>query len=92
MAKRKNLKGESGDVSKRHLKHGTRISTGKCCDCAQGIIGKVREGFRELSIKNNDGRGFWFCRYCGSNHVTVVFDGVEIEQGNLYDDEGFANF
>ena len=75
MAKRKNLKGESGNVSKRHLKHGTRVNAGKCCDCAQGIIGKVREGF-EYFDQDNDGRGFWFCCYCGSNHVTVVFDGV----------------
>jgi hypothetical protein len=91
MAKRKNLKGESVNVSKRHVKHGTRVSTGKCCDCAQGIIGKVREGF-EYFDRDNDGRGFWFCCYCGSNHVTVVFDGLEIEQDNLYDDEGCPNF
>ena len=91
MAKRKNLKGESGKLSKRHVNHGTRVSTGKCYDCSQGIIGKVREGF-EYFDQDNDGRGFWFCCYCGSNHVTVVLDGVEIEQGNLYDDEGLPNF
>ncbi len=85
MAKRKNLKGESGDVSKRHVKHGTRVSTGKCCRLRAG---NHRQGERRIRVfdQDNDGRGFWFCCYCGSNHVTVVLGGVEIEQGNLYDE------
>ena len=64
-------------------KHGTQVTAGKCRDCAQGIISKVRAGFEYFDL-DNDGRGFWFCCYCGSNHVTVVFDGSEVEQGDLY--------
>jgi hypothetical protein len=53
-------------------------------DCAQGIIGSVREGFEYFDL-DGDGRGFWFCRYCGSNHVTVILDnGAILEQDSLY--------
>jgi hypothetical protein len=48
-------------------------------------------GFEYFDL-DNDGRGFSFCRYCGSNHVTVVLNGVEIEQGDLYGDGGFPEF
>jgi len=83
MTKRKNLGGKSADSLRGLIKHGTCVTAGKCSDCAQGIIGNAREGF-EYFDQDNDGRGFWFCCYCGSNHVTVVFNGVEIEQGDLY--------
>ena len=82
MTKRKNRGGESANSLRSLVKHGTCVTAGKCRDCAQGIIGKVREGFEYFD--QDDGRGFWFCRYCGSNHVTVVVGGVEIEQGDLY--------
>jgi hypothetical protein len=56
------------------------------------LLGSPREGF-EYWDKRGDGRGFWFCRYCGSNHVTLTLDdGVVIDQGDLYDSEGFPAF
>jgi phage/plasmid primase-like uncharacterized protein len=48
------------------------------------MLSQIRDGF-EYFDEEGDGRGFWFCRYCGSNHVTVVLeDGVTVEQGDLY--------
>jgi len=72
MAKRKSLSGDSGDGAKRRTKHGTCVKTGKCRDCAQGILAESKEGF-EYFDQDGNGCGLWFCRYCGSNHVTVVF-------------------
>ena len=63
--------------------HGAQVKAGECRDCAQGIISKVLSGFEYFDV-DKDGRGFWFCRYCGSNHVTVIFNGSEVEQGDLY--------
>jgi hypothetical protein len=80
-----------GDSRLPRISHGTHVGIGKCSDCAQGIIGKVREGFEYFDL-DNDGRGFWFGCYCGSNHVSVVLNGIEIEQGDLYDADGFPNF
>jgi hypothetical protein len=71
-------------VEQSRVKHGTSVRGGRYRDCAQGILGKVTEGF-EYFDRDNDGRGFWFCCYCGSNHVTIVLDGGEtIAQGDLY--------
>src|SRR5437870_12360690 len=73
------------------LKHGTRTDRGTCHDCTQGMLASYGGGF-EYWNEEGDGRGFWFCRYCGSNHVTVTCDaGVVIEQGDLYDRDGFPN-
>lgn len=55
---------------------------GHCRDCAQGIHTTPKDGF-EFYDDGEDG-GFWFCRYCGSNHVTVKLDGQTIEEGDLY--------
>lgn len=57
---------------------------GYCHDCAQGLYGQVQEGF-ELYVLDNS-PSHWYCRYCGSNHVTIL-DGtgnVLFEQGDLY--------
>ena len=71
------------------IKHGTHLMQGKCFDCSQGMLSSASDGF-EYWDENDEGRGHWFCRYCGSNHVTVTLnDGVVIEQGDLYDSEGF---
>lgn len=92
MAKRKNVNGDPANGVKRRTEHGTCVKTGKCRDCAQGIFGESTSGF-EYFDEDRTGRGFWFCRYCGSNHVTVVLDnGVEIEQGDLYGDGMFPAF
>jgi hypothetical protein len=61
----------------------TRLA--KCNDCAQGILEPVRAGFN--LYRDTDGQDqFWYCAYCGSNHVTLIDEeGNEIEvQGNLY--------
>ena len=65
------------------IKHGAIVTNGKCYDCAQGIIGKVRAGF-EYFDQDDDGRGFWFCRYCGSNQVTVVLASGTVVQDSIY--------
>jgi Zn finger protein HypA/HybF involved in hydrogenase expression len=71
------------------IKHGTRLMQGKCFDCSQGMLSPAKDGF-EYWDENNEGRGYWFCRYCGSNHVTLTLnDGVVIEQGDLYGSGGF---
>ena len=90
MAKRRDGKGESENEAQARGKHETHVNTGKCHDCAQGFI-RVREGFEYFDV-DKDGRGFWFCCYCGSNHVTVVLNGMEIQQEDLYDDDGWPNF
>ena len=72
----------------REVTHGTRMMNGKCRDCAQGMWTSAKDGF-EYWDENNEGKGFWFCRYCGSNHVTVTgSDGIVIEQGDLYNSDG----
>jgi hypothetical protein len=58
---------------------------GKCHDCAQGILIPADAGFEQYI---QDGEPiWWFCRYCGSNHVDIKDSegGILIEQGNLYD-------
>lgn len=57
---------------------------GYCHDCAQGMLGPVHEGF-ELYILD-DRPSHWFCRYCGSNHVTIrdAAGSILFEQGDLY--------
>jgi hypothetical protein len=65
------------------IQHATVILDGRCSDCSQGIVTPSSEGF-EYFDEERDGRGFWFCRYCGSNHVIVFLDnGHGIEQGDL---------
>jgi hypothetical protein len=79
--KRKRMKKSEAEIV---MKHGVCIYKGTCRDCAAGMIGGISEGF-EYFDQDGDGRGFWFCRYCGSNHVTVTLkDGETIEQGDLY--------
>lgn len=61
-----------------------RTTHGQCHDCAQGLLEPVHEGF-ELFIF--DGRpSHWFCRYCGSNNVTIRDRAGNplFEQGKLY--------
>jgi Zinc-binding domain of primase-helicase len=71
------------------VKHGIRVMNGKCHDCAQGMITSPKDGF-EYWDENEEGHGHWFCRYCGSNHVTITRPGgVVIEQSDLYDEPGF---
>ena len=71
--------------------HGFTTNSGLCRDCSQGCLGTVRDGF-EYWNPDRDGRGFWFCRHCGSNHVTVQVAGEVIDQGDLYDSDGMPNF
>jgi hypothetical protein len=61
---------------------------GKCYDCAQGILEPVHTGFALYQDSPEDA-GFWYCLYCGSNHVTLLdAKGNEVvEQGNLYEEE-----
>jgi hypothetical protein len=56
---------------------------GKCHDCAQGVF-HTDTGF---ALYEDGDDGHWYCRYCGSNHVTITLeDGTEVlEQGNLYE-------
>jgi Zn finger protein HypA/HybF involved in hydrogenase expression len=71
-------------MDKETTKHGETAGAGRCRDCAQGMLSQIRDGF-EYFDEEGDGRGFWFCRHCGSNHVTVVLqNGVTVEQGDLY--------
>ena len=73
--------------------HSRRFTdNGTCHDCAQGLFSGTKAGFAFWS-QDGDDRGFWFCRYCGSNHVTVVLETGEVfEQGDLYDGDGTATF
>jgi len=69
-----------------------KVIRGKCYDCAQGMITSPNAGF-EFWDEEDDGRGFWFCRNCGSNHVTITSDdGTVVKQADLYDSHGFPNF
>ena len=61
--------GEGTEVTE----HGTRTTHGHCCDCTQGMITNAVEGF-EYWDEDGEGRGFWFCRYCGSNDVSITRD------------------
>lgn len=68
-----------------------RVShTGKCSDCLQGVAMRVHTGFAMYSEDGED--QFWYCRYCGSNHVDVpeVKDslGPEDEPNGRYDHYG----
>jgi hypothetical protein len=55
------------------VKHKMRIDRGTCHDCSQGMLASWGDGF-EYWNEESDGRGFWFCTYCGSNDVTVTCD------------------
>jgi hypothetical protein len=58
---------------------------GKCRDCAQGILTETHAGFEQYI---EEGKPlFWFCRYCGSNHVDIRDSegGTLITQGDNYD-------
>ena len=72
---------------KRHV-----VVRGCCYDCSQGLLTVAEAGF-EYWDEDDNGRGFWFCRYCGSNHVSVTLDDdVVVDQGNLYNSAGLPNF
>jgi hypothetical protein len=74
------------------MEHGTQTTRGKCYDCSQGLLIPAEGGF-EYWNEDGDDRGFWFCRYCGSNHVAIIDDkNTLVEQGNLYDPDGLPNF
>jgi len=74
------------------FKHGMKVMRGQCYDCAQGVITSPNAGF-EYWDEEGDGRGFWFCRNCGSNQVTITYDdGTVVEQADLYNPNGFPNF
>jgi len=65
------------------VKHGMQTDRGTCHDCSQGTLTSYGPGF-EYWNEDSAGRGFWFCRHCGSNHVTVICGtDVVIEQGDL---------
>jgi hypothetical protein len=92
MPKRNSARKKVCPAVKRRLEHGTRTTRGSCSDCSQGLLILAAEGFEYW---NEDGaaRGFWFCRYCGSNHVTVTDDdGESIQQGDLYAPDGTSTF
>lgn len=57
---------------------------GYCHDCAQGLLEPVRDGFG-LYILDGEA-SHWFCRYCGSNHVTIrdAAGNTLFEEGDLY--------
>jgi hypothetical protein len=62
---------------------------GKCHDCAQGVLISVASlgnqgGFEQFILDGEP--AFWFCRYCGSNHVDIMDSegGLLISQGDLY--------
>ena len=54
-------------------KRGATHMQGCCHDCSQGLLISPTEGF-EYWNEDGDGRGIWFCRYCGSNHCTLTLD------------------
>ena len=84
MAEREEPNSDETNSASNYVKHGTRIYKGHCRDCAEGMTSPSRDGF-EYWDEEADGRGFWFCCYCGSNHVTLVLEGGEtIDQGDLY--------
>ena len=58
---------------------------GHCRDCAQGFISPVHTGF-SLFIDLDGNESFWYCLYCGSNHVDILDeDGKVIYHGeDLY--------
>jgi hypothetical protein len=75
------------------IKHGTRTKLGKCYDCAQGLLTVPQSGFEHWD-EEGDGRGFCFCRYCGSNHVMITVEEIAVieEQADLYGYDGLTNF
>jgi hypothetical protein len=75
------------------MKHGTRTKLSKCHDCAQGLLTASQSGF-EYWDEEGEGRGFWFCRYCGSNHVKIALEddaGIKKEEDS-YGRDGLSNF
>ena len=53
---------------------------------AQGILEPVHTGFS--LYRNDEGQDeFWYCLYCGSNHVDLLDEegSVIASQGNLYE-------
>ncbi len=74
------------------IQHGTRTKLGQCHDCAQGLLVVSQSGF-EYWDEEGDGGGFWFCRYCGSNHVTIALEEAAMlkEQADLYGRDGLLN-
>ena len=90
--KRHALQRTNQTISVPNVKHGVQTDRGTCHDCSQGTLTSHGPGF-EYWTEDRDGRGFWFCRYCGSNHVTIIYGSeVIIDQDDLYDDDGLPNF
>ena len=57
---------------------------GLCRDCAQGILTPAVVGF-QLHVDGNEPM-FWYCLYCGSNHVDILDSGgnIVVSQDDLY--------
>jgi hypothetical protein len=86
MKKEQTPKRQPRDSMDQHSQEGT------CSDCSQGLLIKQGEGFAHWD-QRGDGRGFWYCCYCGSNHVTVLLESGEVvEQDDLYGSDGLLNF
>jgi hypothetical protein len=64
---------------------------GRCGDCGQGAIEPVHDQFA-LYVDDSGTERFWYCTYCGSNHVTITDEEGNpiIEQGDLYQLGGAA--
>ena len=58
---------------------------GRCRDCAQGILFSVGAGFA-LQMDGAEAE-FWYCGYCGSNHVDIIDSEGDliVSQSDLYD-------
>jgi len=44
---------------------------GQCRDCAQGSLSPTGPGFSFYQAGEEEGDGFWYCCWCGSNHVDI---------------------
>jgi hypothetical protein len=44
---------------------------GQCADCSQGILEPVHHPFA-LYVDDDGDERFWYCTYCGSNHVILT--------------------
>jgi hypothetical protein len=66
------------------MKNETTTKLGRCRDCAQGLITPAAAGF-QLQM-DGDEPLFWYCLYCGSNHVDILDaeGNVILSQDDLY--------
>lgn len=69
------------------MSESTTTKYGRCRDCAQGMLTPVEAGF--TAQMDGDELDFWYCGYCGSNHVDILdAAGNEIlSQGDLYESD-----